>query len=177
MQYKTYYESPIGQIAITSDGEAITGLWLPKHNDFELNYNEPLTEAKLPIFTKAITWIDAYFAGNNPKIDFELKATGSEFREQVWEILLDIPYGVTVTYGDIAKKIAIKRNKQKMSSQAVGGAVGTNPISIMIPCHRVVGKDGSLTGYGGGIDTKIELLQLEQVNMKPLYRPKHSTKP
>lgn len=141
MQYKTYYESPIGQIAITSDGEAITGLWLPKHNDFEL------------------------------------KATGSEFREQVWEILLDIPYGVTVTYGDIAKKIAIKRNKQKMSSQAVGGAVGTNPISIMIPCHRVVGKDGSLTGYGGGIDTKIELLQLEQVNMKPLYRPKHSTKP
>src|SRR5699024_8482236 len=118
MQYKTYYESPIGQIAITSDGEAITGLWLPKHNDFELNYNEPLTEAKLTIFTKAITFLDAYFAINNVNIDFELKVTGTEFRELICEILLNIPYGVTVTYGDIAIKIAIKRNKQKMSSQA-----------------------------------------------------------
>ena len=177
MHYKTYYESPIGRVALTSDGEAITGLWLPKHDDFESNYDESLTEADLPIFEKAIIWLDKYFSGNNPEIDFALKPIGTEFREQVWDVLLKIPYGETVTYGEIAKEIGIKRNKPNMSSQAVGGAVGTNPISIIIPCHRVVGKNGSLTGYGGGIDTKIELLKLEKVDMQPLYRPKYSTKP
>src|SRR5699024_1703109 len=137
MHYKTYYESPIGRVALTSDGEAITGLWLPKHDDFESNYDESLTEADLPIFEKAIIWLDKYFSENNPKIDFALKPIETDIREQVWDDLLKIPYGETVTYGDIAKEIGIKRNKPNMSSQAVGGAVGTNPISIIIPCHRV----------------------------------------
>lgn len=177
MHYKKYYESPIGQLAMTSDGKNITGLWLPNHKDFELKFNEKLFEAELIIFNKAVAWLDDYFLGNNPVIDFPLKAEGTEFRKQVWEILLDIPYGETITYGEIAKQMAQIRGKKTMSAQAVGGAVGNNPISIMIPCHRVVGKDGNLTGYGGGIDTKIELLKLEQMDMNAYYKPKHSTKP
>lgn len=177
MHYKKYYESPIGQLAMTSDGKNITGLWLPNHEDFELKFNEKLFEAELIIFNKAVTWLDDYFLGNNPVIDFPLKAEGTEFRKQVWDILLDIPYGETITYGEIAKQMAQIRGKKTMSAQAVGGAVGNNPISIMIPCHRVVGKDGNLTGYGGGIDTKIELLKLEQMDMNAYYKPKHSTKP
>lgn len=177
MHYKKYYESPIGQLAMTSDGKNITGLWLPNHEDFELKFNEKLFEAELIIFNKAVAWLDDYFLGNNPVIDFPLKAEGTEFRKQVWEILLDIPYGETITYGEIAKQMAQIRGKKTMSAQAIGGAVGNNPISIMIPCHRVVGKDGNLTGYGGGIDTKIELLKLEQMDMNAYYKPKHSTKP
>lgn len=177
MHYKRYYKAPIGRIAITSDGEYITGLWLPNQIDFEKKFDDEFIEAELPIFDKVERWLDAYFSGNNPKLDFPLKANGTVFREQVWSVLLDIPYGQTITYGEIAKKIAKMRGKSRMSSQAVGGAVGNNPISIIVPCHRVVGKDGSLTGYGGGIDTKIELLKVEQVNLDAFYRPKHSTKP
>ncbi|NWK85143.1 methylated-DNA--[protein]-cysteine S-methyltransferase, partial [Staphylococcus sp. GSSP0090] len=142
MHYKTYYQSPIGRITLTSDGENLTGLWLPKHTDFESQYNDDFKETNLVIFEKVRHWLDEYFSGNNPKIDFPLKATGTAFREQVWQILLEIPQGETWTYGDIAKQMAEKRGKAKMSSQAVGGAVGSNPISIIIPCHRVVGKDG-----------------------------------
>ncbi|PHK48896.1 methylated-DNA--[protein]-cysteine S-methyltransferase [Staphylococcus edaphicus] len=177
MHYKSYYQSPIGHITLTSDGQNLTGLWLPKHTDFEAQDDNPLQEMDLAVFDKAKHWLDAYFSGDNPKIDFPLKATGTTFREQVWQILLEIPQGETWTYGDIAEKIAKKRGKTKMSAQAVGGAVGSNPISIIIPCHRVVGKDGNLTGYGGGIDTKIMLLKLESVDMDVLYRPKHSKKP
>lgn len=177
MHYKTYYESPIGRIALTSDGTNLTGLWLPKHNDFEQQYNETLREAELPVFDKVSNWLNDYFSGNNPEINFPLAPEGTEFRKRVWNLLLKIPYGETVTYGDIAQDIARQLGKEKMSSQAVGGAVGSNPISIIIPCHRVVGKDGNLTGYGGGIDTKIALFKIEQMNMANYYRPKFSTKP
>ncbi len=175
--YKTTYQSPIGRITLTSDGESITGLWLPNHQDIEAHYDDKLIEQEQPVFEQAICWLDSYFSGNKPEIDFPLKARGTSFRETVWKILLEIPYGKTVTYSDIARKVALERGKAKMSSQAVGGAVGSNPISIIIPCHRVVGKDGSLTGYGGGIDTKIELLKLEKLDMTQFYRPKNSTKP
>lgn len=177
MHYKTYYESPIGRIALTSDGTNLTGLWLPKHKDFEQQYNETLREAKLPVFDKVSNWLNDYFSGNNPEINFPLAPEGTEFRKRVWNLLLKIPYGETVTYGDIAQDIARQLGKEKMSSQAVGGSVGSNPISIIIPCHRVVGKDGNLTGYGGGIDTKIALFKIEQMNMANYYRPKFSTKP
>ncbi|MCE7782584.1 methylated-DNA--[protein]-cysteine S-methyltransferase [Staphylococcus xylosus] len=177
MYYKTTYQSPIGQITLTSDGESITGLWLPNHQDIESHYDDKLIEKDQPVFEQATRWLDSYFSGNKPKIDFPLKAIGTPFRETVWKILLEIPHGETVTYSDIAQKVALERGKEKMSSQAVGGAVGSNPISIIIPCHRVVGKDGSLTGYGGGIDTKIELLKLEQQDMTQFYKPKNSTKP
>ncbi|MEB7039622.1 methylated-DNA--[protein]-cysteine S-methyltransferase [Staphylococcus gallinarum] len=177
MHYKTYYESPIGRIALTSDGTNLTGLWLPNHKDFEQQYNETLREAELPVFDKVSNWLNDYFSGNNPEINFPLAPEGTEFRKRVWNLLLKIPYGETVTYGDIAQDIARQLGKEKMSSQAVGGAVGSNPISIIIPCHRVVGKDGNLTGYGGGIDTKIALFKIEQMNMANYYRPKFSTKP
>lgn len=177
MHYKTYYDSPIGRIALTSDGTNLTGLWLPKHKEFEQYYNENLTEIELAIFDKASDWLDNYFSGNKPEIDFPLAPEGTPFRKQVWNLLLDIPYGETVTYGQIAQTLARQNGKEKMSSQAVGGAVGNNPISIIIPCHRVVGKDGNLTGYGGGIDTKIALFKIEKMNMDNYYRPKYSTKP
>ncbi|SUM35013.1 6-O-methylguanine-DNA methyltransferase [Staphylococcus gallinarum] len=140
-------------------------------------YNETLREAELPVFDKVSNWLNDYFSGNNPEINFPLAPEGTEFRKRVWNLLLKIPYGETVTYGDIAQDIARQLGKEKMSSQAIGGAVGSNPISIIIPCHRVVGKDGNLTGYGGGIDTKIALFKIEQMNMANYYRPKFSTKP
>ena len=115
----------------------------------------------MPVLQKTSLWLDAYFKGENPEIDFKYHASGTEFREQVWEELTKIPYGETVTYGSIAQKIAKLRGKTKMSAQAVGGAVGSNPISIIIPCHRVVGHNRKLTGYGGGLDNKRYLLQCE----------------
>ncbi len=130
----------------------------------------------MPIFDAAKRWLDRYFAGERPTIsELPLAPRGSEFRQGVWDILCEIPYGEVITYGDIAKKMAVKMNKKRMSSQAVGGAVGHNPISIIIPCHRVVGSNGSLTGYGGGIGTKIKLLELERVDMSSLFVPKKGT--
>lgn len=177
MQYKMNYSSPVGVLTITTDGTHITGLWFDNQSDYERKLNDKVVAQEQPIFQKVRTWLDHYFQGDNPTIDFPLKPTGTAFREQVWEILTTIPSGETMTYGEIADKIARVKGKDKMSAQAVGGAVGSNPISILIPCHRVVGADGSLTGYGGGIDKKIKLLEIETVEMAPLYRPKHSTKP
>ena len=120
--------------------------------------DEVIEDDELPIFEKVIKWLDDYFDGLNPKIDFELKPQGTEFRQKVWKILSGIPYGESMTYGEIADGIS-----PTMSAQAVGGAVGANPISIVIPCHRVLGKNGKLTGYAAGIDKKIELLKLENI--------------
>ena len=128
------------------------------------------------ILIKTKKWLDEYFNGKKPEIsEFDLAPIGSEFAKNVWEILCEIPYGKVTTYGEIAKKMAKIMHKEKMSAQAVGGAVGHNPISIIIPCHRVVGANGSLTGYAGGIDKKIYLLKHEQVNMENLFVPKKGT--
>lgn len=157
MYFSTDYSSPIGKMLIASDGEALCGAWFygqkyfPLTDDFTLNDD-------LTIFKDVIQWLDDYFSGFNPQISFKLKPRGSEFRLKVWKILSEIPYGETMTYGEIARKIS-----PTMSAQAVGGAVGHNPISIMIPCHRVLGTDGRLTGYAGGIDRKIELLKIENI--------------
>ena len=128
------------------------------------------------ILIKTKKWLDEYFNGKKPEItELDLAPIGSEFAKNVWEILCEIPYGKVTTYGEIAKKMAKIMHKEKMSAQAVGGAVGHNPISIIIPCHRVVGANGSLTGYAGGIDKKIYLLKHEQVNMENLFVPKKGT--
>lgn len=128
------------------------------------------------ILIKTKKWLDEYFNGKKPEIsELDLAPNGSEFAKNVWEILCEIPYGKVTTYGEIAKKMAKIMHKEKMSAQAVGGAVGHNPISIIIPCHRVVGANGSLTGYAGGIDKKIYLLKHEQVNMENLFVPKKGT--
>lgn len=158
MFYSTYYNSPIGEMLIASDGEAIVGLWFCGQKHFKETIGETVHNDDLAIFKKATGWLDDYFNGLDPEIDFELRPSGSEFRLKVWKILSSIPYGETLTYGDIASRIS-----PVMSAQAVGGAVGHNPISIMIPCHRVLGANGKLTGYAAGLDRKMELLKIENV--------------
>lgn len=161
MYYSTDYSSPLGEMLLVSDGEAICGLWFYNQKYFKSTIDDELIENnELDIFKKAIKWLDDYFNGLNPVIDFKLKPQGTEFRINVWKVLSEIPYGKTMTYGEIASQIS-----PTMSAQAVGGAVGANPISIMIPCHRVIGVDGKLTGYAGGIERKIELLKLEKAEI------------
>ena len=158
MYYSTDYSSPLGKMLIVSDSEAICGLWFYGQKHFKSSFDESMVEKPdLTIFKKATKWLDDYFNGLNPEIDFKLNPQGSEFRKNVWKILTEIPYGKTVTYGEIASLLS-----PTMSAQAVGGAVGHNPISILIPCHRVLGANGKLTGYAGGIERKIKLLELER---------------
>jgi len=163
MIYTTKYNSPIGEMLLASDGDSLIGLW----NHEQKYFGSPLLKEskpndQLPILIKTKDWLDKYFSGRKPDSkELPLSMAGSDFRQRVWKILLDIPYGKTVTYGDISKQIAKQFGKPKMSAQAVGGAVGHNPISIIVPCHRVIGSNGSLTGYAGGIDMKIKLLELE----------------
>ena len=156
MVYSTIYESPIGPLWLTSDGEALTGLWMREiPND--------VSNDTLPIFQRTRHWLDSYFQGEQPPMDaLPLSPVGTDFQHLVWEILLTIPYGATRTYGDIAREAANRMDKAKMSAQAVGGAVGRNPISIIIPCHRVIGTKGALTGYAGGLAKKEWLLRHEQ---------------
>ena len=137
---------------------------------------DEIKEEEKEILEKTKYWLDRYFKGEKPSIDeLDLSPLGSDFRKSVWKILCEIPYGEVITYKDIADTIAKKKGLKKMSSQAVGGAVGHNPISIIIPCHRVVGTNGSLTGYAGGIDKKVYLLKHEKVNMEKLFIPKKGT--
>ena len=161
MNYIYKYISPIGIITMTSNGTALTGLWLDGQKYFAQTLSEPYEEKLLPVFEDTIKWLDIYFGGAVPDFTPELSVHSTPFRKAVWDILLAIPYGETMTYGEIAESLAHQMGKKKMSAQAVGGAVGHNPISIIIPCHRVVGVDGSLTGYAGGIDRKRFLLELE----------------
>ena len=150
--YSTKYSSPIGEILLLSDGENLCGISFDSQKrDVDFIENDDLE-----IFKKVIGWLDDYFDGKNPKINFNLKASGTDFRMKVWKLLSQIPYGETVTYGEIASMIS-----PTMSAQAVGGAVGANPIAIVIPCHRVMGKDNKLTGYAAGLDKKIERLKIE----------------
>ena len=159
MYYSTDYISPIGKMLIVSDGEAICGAWFYGQKHFKSTIVEKtIPDDDLAIFKQTKQWFEDYFNGLNPQIDFKLKADGSQFRQKVWKILSEIPYGETLTYGEIASRIS-----PNMSSQAVGGAVGHNPISILIPCHRVIGRDGKLTGYAAGLDKKIELLKIENI--------------
>ncbi|MDL2279878.1 methylated-DNA--[protein]-cysteine S-methyltransferase [Desulfovibrio sp. OttesenSCG-928-G11] len=165
MFYSTGYASPLAALTLASDGENLVGLWMAGQKYFAATAQGDLEEKPdLPVFGAAKKWLDAYFAGKKPGIaGLPLAPAGSTFRKSVWSILCEIPYGQCVTYGDIAKKTARLLAKESMSGRAVGGAVGHNPISIIIPCHRVVGADGSLTGYAGGIDKKIKLLAHEGI--------------
>ena len=177
MLYSTHYPSPLGMIMLAGDGKNIVGLWLEGQKYFADTVKEKMTEKEdQPVFTVAKSWLDRYFAGEKPAIsDLPLAPKGGEFRRAVWDILCRIPYGRVTTYGEIAKKVAARMHKESMSSQAIGGAVGHNPISIMIPCHRVVGANGNLTGYAGGIDKKIKLLEHEGVDMSRLFVPTKGT--
>ena len=174
MFYKTIYPSPVGNLTIASDGNNIVGLWLEGQKYFQDTVSGTLTPNNdLPVFQQVKDWLDAYFAGQHPMISsLPLAPKGNEFRQAVWKILCAIPYGEVTTYGAIARQIAAQRGISSMSAQAVGWAVGHNPISIIIPCHRVVGTNGSLTGYAGGIANKVKLLTLEGVDMSSFFEPK-----
>ncbi|MDR1305166.1 MAG: methylated-DNA--[protein]-cysteine S-methyltransferase [Verrucomicrobiales bacterium] len=179
MTYTTQYSAPVGQLILTSDGENLTGLWREGQKYFAATVTSPLTvRDRLPVLIAARKWLDKYFAGPPPAIaDLPLSPAGGEFRQLVWRLLRKIPYGQVVTYGDLAKQVAARLHRPAMSAQAVGGAVGHNPISIIVPCHRVVGANGSLTGYAGGLAAKIQLLTREGVDMTRLFVPARSTAP
>jgi len=177
MLYKTHYSSPVDNILLASDGDNLIGLWIDGQKYYTDTVDIDMTEKNdLPVFIFAKKWLDQYFSGQKPAIsDLPLAPAGGQFRRAVWDILCEIPYGQYITYGDIAKKMAVRMNKTSMSAQAVGGAVGHNPISIIIPCHRVVGSNGSLTGYAGGLDKKIKLLEHEGADMSRLFVPTKGT--
>ncbi|MCF1616867.1 methylated-DNA--[protein]-cysteine S-methyltransferase [Tetragenococcus koreensis] len=158
MIYMNKTDSPLGPLVLTSDGENLTGLWFENRSTIQ----ESWQEKELPIFTETQSWLQEYFTGKDPAWMLPVKPEGTDYRKNVWKALLEVPYGETTSYKDIAQMVDAASPDRKTSARAVGGAVGKNPISIIIPCHRIIGSDGDLTGYGGGIDRKIKLLELEK---------------
>ena len=154
MLYVSYYDSPIGKITLGAREDVLVGAWFEGQKYFANTLPDEHIPQETEILTETIKWLDMYFSGEEPNFTPPLHPSGSSFRQAVWQILLQIPYGQTITYGEIARKMAEMKNVSRMSAQAVGGAVGHNEISIIIPCHRVIGANGSLTGYAGGIDKR-----------------------
>ena len=160
--FESRLHSPLGEVRLRSDGKSLTGLWfVGQVNDAKDNCDIEIKD-DLPIFGQVETWLESYFSGNPTPITFPLQPKGTIFQERVWKILQEIPYGETMTYGEIAQRIAKEKGVATYSAQAVGQAVGKNPISILIPCHRVLGKNGALTGYAGGVHRKEQLLRIER---------------
>jgi len=177
MYYFNYYDSPVGRVTVAGDDDHIIGLWL-EHQRFYMDMlqGQVAAEKETGVISLAKNWLDHYFSGRKPGIhELPIKFIGSDFRTEVWQMLTEIPYGEVITYGELANAIARKRGIGIMSAQAVGGAVGRNPISIIVPCHRVIGANGNLTGYSGGVITKIKLLELEGVDTATLSMPTRDT--
>lgn len=175
MIFIQHYDSPLGGILLAADETGLTGLWFDGQKFFARDLPAERVEQNTPALSEVKRWLDIYFTGKEPDFMPPLHPIGSAFRRSVWEILLQIPYGQTTTYGEIARQLAKKQGLERMSAQAVGGAVGHNEISIIIPCHRVVGTSGSLTGYAGGIGKKEKLLELERADMRRFFVPKKGT--
>ena len=175
MEYTAHYDSPLGGITLASDGDALIGLWFDGQKYYADALDDDYEEKELPIFEQTKKWLDVYFSGKSPDFTPPLNMKTTDFRKAVWEVMLTIPYGKTMTYGEIAEQIAKQKGIGRMSAQAVGGAVGHNSISLIIPCHRVVGTDGSLTGYAGGIQKKVKLLEMEGTDMAHFFVPKKGT--
>jgi len=171
--YKTLIDSPIGEICLISDGKSLVELCTDGQRYFDDTVsNEVLPNDDLNVFTITKDWLNRYFSGMQPQIsELPLAPVGGEFRQSVWKMLTEIPYGEVVTYGELARKIAKQRGIEKMSAQAIGGAVGHNPIPIIIPCHRVIGANGNLTGFSAGIQMKVQLLQHEGIDTSRFYIP------
>lgn len=165
MHYISKYNSPFGEITIASDGDCVIGLWFEGQKYFAATLNENCSEKELPIFHNIKMWLDDYFACKNSPMNEQISLKGSPFQQAVWRVLQRIPYGHMMTYGEVANVVAKELGKRWMSAQAVGNAVGHNPISIVVPCHRVVGSNGKMVGYAGGIERKIGLLKLEQSDL------------
>ena len=171
MEYISYYISPLGRMLLAADDEGLTGLWFEGQRYFALHLDENHEEKETPVLSETKRWLDIYFSGSRPDFTPPLHVTDSDFHRKVSDIMRTIPYGKTMTYGEIAALIAEKEGG-RVSARAVGGAVGHNRISIIIPCHRVIGSNGSLTGYAGGLDRKIRLLELEGVDTHVLRIPR-----
>ncbi len=162
MEYTNHYNSPLGGITLASDGEALTGLWFDGQKYFGATLTGEREEKELSVFQQVKQWLDIYFTGKAPGFIPPLLMKTTPFRKAVWKVMLEIPFGETMTYGEIAGKVAKEKGLSRMSARAVGGAVGHNAISLIIPCHRVVGANGNLTGYAGGIEKKVRLLAMEK---------------
>lgn len=162
MQYTSHYQSPLGQLLLAADDKGLVGIWFERQKYYAKGLANDCTEQEIPILRDTKRWLDQYFAGKAPNWEIPIHFIGTEFQKEVWKILKDIPYGHTTTYGKIARILARQRGITRMSAQAVGNAVGRNPIAILVPCHRVLGTRGNLTGYAAGIETKKALLKLEQ---------------
>ena len=175
MTFTQHYDSPLGGILLAADEVGMRGLWFDGQKYFARDLPAERIEQNTPALAEAKRWLEIYFTGNEPDFLPPLHPVGSDFRQEVWDILLQIPYGQTTTYGEIAQQLAEKHGLPRMSAQAVGGAVGHNEISVIIPCHRVVGTNGNLTGYAGGIDKKMKLLKLEHTDMTGFFVPKKGT--
>lgn len=172
------YESPFGAITLAAGDDGLKGLWFDGQRYFAGTLDAPMEPGDNVHLAAARAWLDEYFAGGNPAISrLTLAPIGSEFRQVVWQLLREIPLGQVRTYGEIAVEAAARMGKEHGSARAVGGAVGHNPISIIVPCHRVVGAGGNLTGFGGGIARKLQLLEHEGVDCSGFFVPKHSTAP
>lgn len=170
------YQSPLGKIFLASRQEKLVGVWIEGQKYFAESIKEEMAECDTPVLAAGKRWLDSYFAGEKPAVSaLPLAPEGSEFRRTVWKRLCEIPYGQVATYGEVARLVASDLGRLRMSAQAVGGAVGHNPISIIIPCHRVVGAGGNLTGYGGGIQRKVWLLAHEGLEMSRFYVPEKGT--
>ena len=174
MDYLDTFASPVGPLTVASDGDALVGLWLEGQKYFESTLGASEQRPDLPVLAEARAWLDRYFAGEEPGPIPAVRPRGTAFRQRVWTMLADIPYGKLTTYGELAQRIA-EQTGSRASARAVGGAVGHNPISIILPCHRVVGSGGSLTGYAGGLQKKIALLKLEGVDLAGLTVPTKGT--
>lgn len=172
------YESPVGRLTLAAGDDGLKGLWIEGQKYFLGTLDAPIKEEANEHLEQACAWLDDYFAGKKPALDrLALAPIGTAFRQTIWQLLCEIPYGQVCTYGDLASDAAKRLGKERMSAQATGGAVGHNPVSIIIPCHRVVGADGSLTGYAGGIGKKLALLEMEGVDTSGFFIPAKSTAP
>ena len=172
MDYIHHYDSPLGGITAASDGETLTGLWFDGQKYFGSTLGIQRDEKSLPVFEETDRWLDLYFSGKEPDFTPLLSLHSTAFRETVWKLLLSVPYGQMTTYGQIAKLAADRLQTGKIAARAVGAAVGRNPISLIIPCHRVIGADGSLTGYAAGIERKLRLLELEKADLSAVRTAK-----
>lgn len=160
--FESRLHSPLGEVRLRSDGESLTGLWFVGQVNDAKAISDLEIKNDLPIFGQVESWLESYFSGKQTSITIPLQPKGTSFQQRVWQILQEIPYGETMTYGEIAQRIAKEKGVETFSAQAVGQAVGKNPISILIPCHRVLGKNGALTGYAGGVHRKEQLLRIER---------------
>ncbi|MEE0205003.1 MAG: methylated-DNA--[protein]-cysteine S-methyltransferase [Oscillospiraceae bacterium] len=170
MTYTQTYSSPLGEVLLSADDMGLSGLWFVGQRYFARTLSPGAVPRETPVLTETKRWLDCYFSGKRPDFLPPLHLIGTDFQQAVWNLLLEIPYGQTVTYGALAQQLG----KPAMSAQAVGAAVGRNPVSVIVPCHRVVGADGNLTGYAGGVERKLQLLQLEGADLTRLHVPKKS---